>query len=299
MQRNNFLILMMTLVFVKPGVAQYEKLNELKGHSVKIWYSTGYETRTASIANRVDKAMAYYEQLLNFKPEVTLLVLTETDWPQYTFFPVYGMPHYSGEKLLVVAATDNIFWKSFIPPMDQLPAELANQIRAVYRDASDSLSMEAFFDLLALHELGHAFHFQAGLNMQRKWMGELFVNLLLHTYVAEKEPAQLPALTLFPRMVINSGTKGYAFTGLKDVHEKYDEIGQQHPKNYGWYQSRWHYSAGWIYDAAGYTVARKLWDALRNQKEDIADDQLPDFLELSAHKTVADMIRNWDKETMK
>ena len=297
MQRIIFLGTMMALALVQPSAAQYEKLNELKDHSVKIWYSSGYEKRAASIARRVDKAMIYYEQLLNFKPEVTLLVLTEADWPQYTFFPVYGMPHYNGDKLLVVAATDNVFWKSFIPPMNQLPEDLAKQIRTVYRDARDSLSMEAFFDLLALHELGHAFHFQAGLNMQRKWMGELFVNILLHTYVAEKEPEQLPALTLFPRMVINSGTKGYAFTGLKEVHEKYDEIGRQHPKNYGWYQSRWHYSAGRIYDAAGYTVARKLWDGLRGQKEDLADEQLPYFLERSAHKTVADMIRNWDKET--
>ncbi len=298
MQRNILLILVMTLVWAKPSAAQYEKLNELKDHSVTIRYSNGFEKRATSIALRVDKAMAYYEQLLQFKPDVSLLVLTETDWPQYTFFPVYGMPHYNGDKLLVVAATDNVFWKSFIPPMDQLPAELANQIRTVYRNAGDSLSMEAFFDLLALHELGHAFHFQAGLNMQRKWMGELFVNILLHTYVAEREPEQLPALTLFPRMVINSGTKGYAFTGLKEVHEKYDEIGQHHPKNYGWYQCRWHFSAGRIYDAAGYTVTRKLWDALRGQKEDITDEQLPDFLERSAHPSVADMIRNWDKETI-
>lgn len=299
MQRNIFLVTLLALVLANPALAQYEKLNELKNHSVKIWYSAGHEKRAASIARRVDNAMAYYEKLLAFKPEVTLLVLTETDWPLYTFFPVFGMPHYNGDKTLVVAATDNAFWKSFIPPLDKLPAELATQIRAVYKNADDSLSMEAFFDLLALHELGHAFHFQAGLNMQRKWMGELYVNILLHTYVAEKEPGQLPALTLFPRMVISSGTSEFTFTSLRDVHEKYDEIGQRHPKNYGWYQSRWHYSAGKIYDKEGVQVGRKLWDALLGQKEVLTDEQLLNFLDRSAQKTLADMIRNWDAETVR
>ncbi len=278
--------------------AQYEKLVEIKGRSVNIFYSSGHGKRAAAIADRVDRAMAYYRDLLGFSPAVTLLVLTGEDWPHYTDFPVFGMPHYNGDKLLVVAATDNAFWKSFIPPMDQLPPALAEQIQKVYRDENDSLSMQAFFDLLALHELGHAFHFQAGLNMQRKWMGELYVNILLHTYVAEKEPEQLPALTLFPKMVINSGTKGYLFTSLKDVHEKYDEIGQRHPKNYGWYQSRWHAAAGKIYDAAGKYVGRKLWDSLKAHPAALSDDQLPDFMQQSVHPAVADMIRNWDKETI-
>ena len=65
---------------------------------------------------------------------------------------------------------------------------------------------------LAIHELGHALHFQHGLNMQRKW--------------------------------------------LADLENRYDEIGQRYPQNYGWYQSRWHSSAADIYDAAVRTSLR-------------------------------------------
>jgi hypothetical protein len=75
-----------------------------------------------------------------------------------------------------VAAEDNALWKSFIPPSEQLPPSLAAQIKEVY-SKDDALTMQPFFDLLALHELGHAFHQQAGLTMQRKWMGELFCNI--------------------------------------------------------------------------------------------------------------------------
>ncbi|HEU0111911.1 MAG TPA: hypothetical protein VFQ73_13635 [Flavisolibacter sp.] len=282
----------------KTNAQQYNQLEELKDHSVRIYYSAGHEQRAQAIVKRVDRAMEYYQELLDFKPEVTLLVLTETDWGKYTSFPVYGMPHYNDDKTLIVAAEDNAFWKSFIPPLDQLPKDLKNRIEDVYKDSKGNLSMEAFFDLLALHELGHAFHFQAGLNMQRKWMGELFVNILLHSFIAEKEPASLQALTLFPRMVVAGGTKEFTYTSLKDVHERYNEIGKEHPKNYGWYQCRWHTTAGIIYDAAGEEAGKQLWNAFKNQKETLTDEAIPHFLDQSGAKEVADMIRNWDKETI-
>jgi hypothetical protein len=197
-----------------------------------------------------------------------------------------------------VAAEDNPFWKSFIPPVEQLPKDLRMKVESTYRDKDGNLSMQPFFDLLAIHELGHAFHMQGGLTMQRRWMGELFVNILLHTYIAENEPAALPALTIFPQMVIAGGSKGFIYTSLNDVHEKYNEIGRDHPKNYGWYQCRWHAAAAGIYDTGGKTVGSKLWLALKNQKEILTDEQLPAFLE-TADKSVADMMRNWDRDTIK
>ena len=145
-------------------------------------------------------------KLIRFEPKVTLLILNPTDWPKYTTFPVYGMPHYDETRdLLIVASENNDFWNSFIPPVDMLPKELADKIKTTYVDQNDNLTMQAFFDLLAIHELGHAFHFQAGLNVQRMWMGELFCNIFLHTYIAENEPDKLAALTVFPQMVILEG----------------------------------------------------------------------------------------------
>jgi len=41
--------------------------------------------------------------------------------------------------------------------------------------------------------------------MQRLWMQELFCNIMLHTYIAENEPQNLPALELFPEMVVSGG----------------------------------------------------------------------------------------------
>ncbi|WP_242929105.1 hypothetical protein [Pontibacter vulgaris] len=293
------LSMVVALLLAQPAEAQqYKQLHALNNHKAQVYYSAGHADRANTIATRVDKAMSYYQQLLGFKPTVTLLILSPDDWTKYTNVPVvYGMPHYADDKTLVMAAEDNAFWKSFIPPLDQLPQDLSDQLKSAYQDEKGNLSMQPFFDLLALHELGHAFHFQAGLNMQRKWLGELFANTLLHTYVAEKEPKSLPALTLFPQMVVGSGAKEYTYTSLHDVDQRYDEIGQKHPKNYGWYQSRWHMAAGQIYDAGGKLVSRQLWNALKSEEKKLNDHQLLTVLEKQAHKSYADMVKNWDRDT--
>jgi hypothetical protein len=273
----------------------YDGLVQLNGYKATVFYSDGNVERARTLAHRCDNVMEYYNKSLGFEPAVTLLILDPDDWSTYTNFPVYGMPHYNDDKTLIVASRDNDFWKSFIPPVDQLPAGLATQVREAYSDKEGNLSMGAFFDLLAIHELGHAFHFQYGLNMQRKWFAELFVNIFLHTYIAENEPRQLPALTTFPKMVISGDRSGLKYTSLTDLENRYDEIGQKYPVNYGWYQSRWHAAAADIYDAGGEELFVKLWNALEKQKTVLDDNGLARFLSGNVHQSVADVLLKWDE----
>ena len=281
------------------GAQTYSQLDSLPGCRFQVYYSQGNSERARQISQRVDQAIAYYEKLLDFTPTVTLLILSAEDWTKYTRYPlVYGMPHYTGDSTLVVAAHDNPFWKSFIPPPGQIAEELREPIQEAYTTDSGELSMQAFFDLLVVHELGHAFHFQAKLNMQRKWLAELYVNSLLHAYVAEIEPQSLPALTLVAKMVLQQGTKDLKYTSLEDVERLYYEIGKNHPNNYGWYQFRWHAAAAKIYDASGEQINRTWWNALRKQTEKVPDDELVLFLASEVGKSVADVMRYWDRDML-
>lgn len=273
----------------------YDILQPLEGYKSNIYFSKGNDKRAMIIAERMDRVYLYFKEKIFFEPDVTLLILNPQDWGQFTTFPVYGMPHYDEKReLLIMASDNNDFWNSFIPEIDKLPKDLANKIFATYIDENDKLTMQAFFDLLAIHEMGHAYHFQAGLNMQRKWIGELFCNILLHTYIAENEPEQLPALTVFPQMVIRSGKDGFKYTSLRDLEEFYEEIGQNHARNYGWYQSRWHEGAGQIYDSAGSEAFKNLWSALLNQKEVLDDNGLVLFLS-NVHQSLGDIVLKWDE----
>jgi hypothetical protein len=274
---------------------QYKGLTTLDGYKTKVYFSEGNEERANVVAARMDNVLTFYNELINFEPEVTMLILNPVDWSKFTGFPVYGMAHYMGNKTLVMASENNDFWDSFIPPIDQLPKELADNITSTYVDDTGSLTMQPFFDLLAIHELGHAYHFQAGVNVQRMWMGELFCNIMLHTYIAEKEPEQLPALTIFPQMVIVGGKEGYKFTSLQDIEDRYEEIGQQYPQNYGWFQCRWHSSAADIYDEGGTDTFVKLWNAFSEQKEKLNDEDLAVFLSEEVHQSVAEVMLKWDE----
>jgi hypothetical protein len=283
------------------GAHAQSSLSTLATSSFPVMYSAGHEARAAEIALRIEQAMNYHHALLGFRPEITLLVLSEADWAANTPFDVvYGMPHYvDAGKKLILAAEDNAFWQGFFPPMDQLPPTLRQQIQSVYGGPDGRVSARPFFDLLAIHELGHAFHFQAGLHMQRKWMGELFCNIFLHTYIARQEPEQLPALTAFPAIVVGGGTSDMTYTSLQDLQDHYMELVEKMPRNYGWYQCRFHIAAVGIYDVDGPTAILNLWNALMDDKAIDTDSALADYLEERGVPGVARLIRNWEKDMIR
>lgn len=289
-----FVILILCFTPGRSIAQSYDSLIQLQGHQAKVYHSQAAASKAERMAKQIDQVMHFYSGQIGFKPSVVLLVLSPADWNKYSQPMVYGMPHYSDSQTLIVAAENNDFWKSFIPPLDKLPGEYASTIRETYKDPKGGLTMEPFFDLLAIHELGHAYHKQGGLQMQRNWLGELFVNIFLHSYVAQKEPRLLPALTIFPKMVVAiTDTASLKYTSLQDLEKFYAIIAQQYPQNYGWYQCRWHKEAGRIYDAGGMAIIKKLWTLLKNQKEILNDGALAVLLTEQVHASVADVLRQW------
>jgi hypothetical protein len=268
----------------------YPELVELNESGIKTYYSPGNEERAKIIAGRCENAIKYIQGLTNFKPTVSLFILNPEHWATYATFPVYGMPHYPDDQRLVIAAQDNDFWKSFIPPLHQLPKDLAQKVIEAYANDDGTLTMMGFFDLLAIHELGHAFHEQAGLDMQRLWMQELFCNIMLHTYVAENEPSNLPALEVFPEMVVAAGNADYLYTTLADFEKQYDHMD---PKNYGWYQCRLHVAGKNIYNDGGKNAFVRLWKALLNTNGKLNDEQLAIYLEKNVGKATSSVMTAW------
>jgi len=288
--RYNLLLTLCLLTFMDMKAQSYPELNELTGFSIKAYYSPGNEERAKVIVGRCEETIKYVNRLVGFTPKVSLFILNPEHWKKFATFPVYGMPHYPDNERLVIASEDNDFWKSFIPPLDQLPSELADKTIQAYTISDGTLSMMGFFDLLAIHELGHAFHKQGGLTMQRLWMQELFCNIMLHTYIAENEPKNLPALEVFPEMVVAAGTNGYKFTNLSDFEIRYDNM---NPKNYGWYQCRLHVAAKNIYKAGGEKTFKKLWKGLKENKLKMTETQLAEFLKKNVGKEVAKIQTDW------
>lgn len=290
-----WVIPMMVCFNTHDSLAQsYDKLNQLK--ETDVYYSNGAEAKGIRMAEQLDKVFVFYDKLIQFKPSVTLLVLSPEDWSQYTSFPVYGMPHYNN-RILIVASEDNDFWRSFIPPLDRVPKEFAQSIEQTYAGKQGGLTMEPFFDLLAIHELGHAYHIQGNLTMQRKWMGELFSNIFLHSYIAENEPQLINALTTFPKMVVATTDKStLRYTSLEQLESNYNDLGQKYPQNYGWYQCRWHMAAADVYDEGGLNIFTNLWHTLKASNNILDNQAFESLLSKQVHQSIADIQINWDRK---
>ena len=276
---------------------QSSLLEELKGYTQTYYYSQGTVKRAKTIAMIMEKAGTYFQDEIGFTPKTTLYMLAPKHWKDFAakpFHDIYGFPHNPAPDRLVIALEDNDFWRSFLPQVDKLPSFIAADVTKAYGKPDGSFSMMPFFDLLALHEMGHSYTAQAKLKMHRYSMGELFVNIMLHTYIAEKQPELLPALEAFPNMVVAMGSEEFKFTSLEDFEELYPTLGMG-PKNYGWYQAKLHSAAKEIYNIGGKKVLKKLWKALDKHQEEMTNTEFIDMLNKEVQPSVANVYLNWNK----
>jgi hypothetical protein len=116
-------------------------------------------------------------------------------------------------------------------------------------------------------------------------LGEVFVNLCLHVYIAEMEPEQLPILETAPPLLAIVDTGGLKHRTLEDFERLYTNMD---PQNYGWYQAHFHMAAKQIYDTAGIEVLKAWWQAFV-----IPDALLADKLRQQVHPSVANILMTW------
>jgi hypothetical protein len=117
---------------------------------------------------------------------------------------------------------------------------------AAYPDGTGGLDLQPFFDLITIHELGHAFEVLGDLRLPTFWLSEIFVNLAMHAFVATQLPASLPTLEVLPtvgagsrKLAARMRGEGY-YSTLEELQAHYtggDD--SMDPLNYVWYQYRW------------------------------------------------------------
>lgn len=290
------IIIVLLLLLTKITFAQtFNDLQKLDGINQNVYFSENAKDRAKKISTDVAKAESYFQKQFNVKPNYTLLVLSPPDWKKYAHpQAIYGIPHYLPDGRLVVASENNDFWRRNAPPIAQLPKDLAEKMTATYNDKNGEINLTNAFDLLAIHELGHAFQSVAKMVSQRNWLSELLCNVLLHTYLADNDPKQLPYITVFTKTAISSfPTQRLKFTKLEDFEANYNEIAKNYPDNYGWYQCRFHVTAGDIYDAGGASSMKKIWNLLLSQKQKLSDDELLKLL--STDVALQKAITNWNQ----
>jgi len=229
-----------------------EGLVEVPG-GLPTFCTAGVEERAIGVGRIASQSYDYLAELLGFRPEAQVLVVTEADWSRVTETPIYGLPN-AGNSTLVVAGDEPPLWASFA---DMVRPEDRAEFDAVYGNPDGSFRLAPFMDLVAVHEVGHVFH-QGTQHFPRLWLQELFANLCLHAWVTERSPGDMATLTTLPRLGAKSPPAAWAHTSRDDFETLYTSVGGP---NYVWYQFRLQVEAGALYDRVGADAVRLLFEA--------------------------------------
>ena len=223
--------------------------------SVPAFASAGLERRAAAISIIVDSSWEYLAGLLEHRPAVQMLVLSEADWADKRSSTLFGLPN-AESGTLVVAGTEAGWWSDLA---SMAGIERQAELAAVYGGPDGSLHLGDFFDLVAVHEVAHLFC-EGMAAFPRFWLGELFANLALHAWVAQRAPDSLDTLTTLPRLAALGSGDEFEHRSRDEFERLYTSIGGP---NYVWYQFRLQVAAAELFDTLGEVAVRRLFDAFR------------------------------------
>ena len=179
-------------------------LDQLEGFPFEVRYSSGMALRAQSLAEITRDAYAYFSDLFGgIEPEIALIVASRPDWQSRQ---PYGLPFFNDDEgqirpgILVMPTEGGDFWHAIADDLQQASPREFQRLKATYPDGNGGVNLQPFFDLVTLHELGHAFEVLGRLNLPTFWLGEIFANLAMHVYVATERPESLATLEVLPEV---------------------------------------------------------------------------------------------------
>ncbi len=240
--------------------------------------SEGLEGAAAAIGRIASDSYEYLAELLDRRPEAQVLVLSEDDWAKKSEVSLYGLPN-AGDGTLTVAGTEAPFWAGLA---EMVAAEDRPELDAMYAQGDGELRFGPFFDLVAVHEVGHLFS-QGVVHFPRLWLSELFANLCLHAWVERRAPGSLPILLTLPRLAAGMAAEAWEYRTWDDFERAYSAMPGP---NYVWFQFRLQLLAADLHDRGGEATVRRLFDAFR-----LDDDSLAAVLREQVDPALADFVQ--------
>jgi hypothetical protein len=244
-------------------------LAHLAGYPFEVRYSDGALNRARAAAELAADAYAYFGGLFSgVEPDIAVIMAGEEDWESRQ---PYGLPFFNDEEgqirpgIVVMPDGSGELWVAIGEDLRDASPRGYRRLLATYPDDAGGLDLQPFFDLVTIHELGHAFEALGDLRLPTFWLSEIFVNLALHAFVATKRPDSLATLEVLPtvgaqsrRLAARMRAEGYST--LEELQAHYAGGDQpMSPLNYIWYQYRWQRLAAKMFDVDGEAGLVRFW----------------------------------------
>jgi hypothetical protein len=282
-------------------------LARLGGYPFEVRYSDGALVRARAAADVAADAYAYFRRLFTgVEPDIAVIVADEADWQSRQ---PYGLPFFNDDEgqlrpgIVVMPAGSGDFWIAIGQDIRDASPRGYTRLLAAYPDGGDGLDLQPFFDLVTIHELGHAFEVLGDLRLPTFWLGEIFANLALHAFVATRRPESLNTLEVLSTVGAQSRRLGArmraeGYSTLEELEAHYTGGDQpMSPLNYVWYQYRWQRLAAKMFNADGEAGLIRFWDGFhgtdRLSSGEVTAASLAPLLRTEVSQTLGRAIQNW------
>jgi hypothetical protein len=286
------------------------RLSTIEGFPFEVRHSEGAFVRARLVASIAADAYAYFAHLFSLEPNLALIVADESDWESRQ---PYGLPFFNDDEgqirpgIVVMPAGKGDFWVAMVDDLRVTTPEGYGRLLTTYPDGEGGVDLQPFFDLITIHELGHAFEAFGELKLSTFWLGEIFANLCLHAFVTTKRPQILDTLEVLSLVGASSTgldtrMKREGFTTLEELEVHYTGGGDpMSAENYVWYQYRWQRLAAAMFDAEGEEGLVRFWEYFRAVGQR-SDDQrsatsMASVLSSQVSETLGRAVREWPSAT--
>ena len=246
------------------------ELPQLAGYPFEVRYSPGSIVRARAAADVVANAYGYFSRLFSsFEPDIAVIVANEADWQSRQ---PYGLPYFNDDEdqirpgIVVMPAGSGDFWIAMGEDLRETNPIGYRRLLTTYPDGAGGLDLQPFFDLVTIHELGHAFETLGGLKLPTFWLSEIFANLALHAFVVTTQPDKRDTLEVLSIVgsqspQLDARMRAEAYHTLEELEAHYTGGGEpMSPLNYVWYQYRWQRIAAKMFDVDGEVGLTRFWD---------------------------------------
>jgi hypothetical protein len=288
-------------------VAVGSELSRLAGYPFEVRYSDGSLVRARSAADVAANAYVYFSRLFGgLEPDIAVIVVGEADWSGNG---PYGLPFFRDDAaeirpgIVVMPSGGGDFWKEIGQDIRDASPRGYAKLLGSYPNGTGGLDLQPFFDLITIHELGHAFEVLGDLRLPTFWLSEIFVNLAMHAFVATQLPASLPTLEVLPtvgaasrKLAARMRAEGYSTLEELQAHYTGGDD-SMNPLNYVWYQYRWLRLAAKTFAVDGEDGLVRFWTCFHsadrlNASEATAASLAP-LLTTEVSPTLGRAVRDW------
>ena len=246
------------------------ELPQLGGYPFEVRYSNGALVRARAAADVAAGAYTYFSRLFAaVEPDIAIIVANEVDWSGKG---PYGLPFFRDDAgeirpgIILMPAGGGDFWIQIAQDLREASPRGYAKLRAAYPDGAGGVDLQPFFDLITIHELGHAFEVLGDLRLPTFWLSEIFANLAMHAFVATQLPASLATLEVLP--TVGAGSRKLAarmraegYSTLEDLQAHYTGSNDSmNPLNYVWFQHRWLRLVAKMFEVDGEAGLVRFWD---------------------------------------